>query len=260
MNALLAAMRRSLAELDLGLKVDLTMTEPMERLMTALAGDAVPPSWALLAYPSLRPLGAWMVNLLARVAQLAEWTADLVVPKSVWLPGARRALMSAARRPPGRPEASPGRAPRAGLFNPQSFLTAVMQTTARRNDWPLDKTVVRAAAARPPRAAAPERARPAPGSYNQTHPGPGAADRDGGHEADAGAGRRALARRRVCARADAGGRALGRQGRPARRRAAQGALLPAAGAPRAGRGGAGRSAGGRGATRAPRRRSCSSAR
>lgn len=30
----------------------------------------------------------------------------------------------------------------SGLFNPQSFLTAVMQTTARRNDWPLDKTVV----------------------------------------------------------------------------------------------------------------------
>ena len=30
----------------------------------------------------------------------------------------------------------------AGLFNPQSFLTAVMQTTARRNDWPLDKTVL----------------------------------------------------------------------------------------------------------------------
>ena len=29
-----------------------------------------------------------------------------------------------------------------GLFNPQSFLTAVMQTTARRNDWPLDKTVL----------------------------------------------------------------------------------------------------------------------
>jgi hypothetical protein len=30
----------------------------------------------------------------------------------------------------------------SGLFNPQSFLTAVMQTTARRNDWPLDKTVL----------------------------------------------------------------------------------------------------------------------
>ena len=27
-----------------------------------------------------------------------------------------------------------------GLFNPQSFLTAVMQTTARKYGWPLDKT------------------------------------------------------------------------------------------------------------------------
>ena len=27
-----------------------------------------------------------------------------------------------------------------GFFNPQSFLTAVMQSTARRNEWPLDKT------------------------------------------------------------------------------------------------------------------------
>jgi dynein heavy chain len=49
------------------------------------------------------------------VQQLVEWTAELGVPKVVWL---------------------------SGLFNPQSFLTAVMQTTARRNDWPLDKTVI----------------------------------------------------------------------------------------------------------------------
>jgi hypothetical protein len=33
MNMLLAEMKRSLAELDLGLKGDLTMSEPMERLM-----------------------------------------------------------------------------------------------------------------------------------------------------------------------------------------------------------------------------------
>ena len=29
-----------------------------------------------------------------------------------------------------------------GFFNPQSFLTAVMQSTARRNEWPLDKTTI----------------------------------------------------------------------------------------------------------------------
>lgn len=71
--------------------------------MQALATDAVPGSWRNLAYPSLRPLGSWLQNLLARVQQLVEWTADLGVPKVVWL---------------------------SGLFNPQSFLTAVMQVGA----------------------------------------------------------------------------------------------------------------------------------
>ncbi len=87
MNILTSAMRRSLGELDLGLKGDLTMSESMERLMHALAADVVPASWSTLAYPSLRPLGSWLVNLLQRVAQLTDWTADLAVPRSVWLPG-----------------------------------------------------------------------------------------------------------------------------------------------------------------------------
>ena len=42
MNALLTEMKRSLAELDLGLKGDLTISEPMEKLMNSLANDAVP--------------------------------------------------------------------------------------------------------------------------------------------------------------------------------------------------------------------------
>ena len=69
MNGLLSTMRRSLAELDLGLKGDLTMSEPMEKLMVALANDSVPASWANMAYPSLRPLGSWLVNLLQRVTE-----------------------------------------------------------------------------------------------------------------------------------------------------------------------------------------------
>jgi dynein heavy chain len=81
MNVLLAEMRRSLAELDLGLKGDLTMSEPMERLMHALATDMVPASWRNLAYPSLRPLGSWLQNLLGRCQQLTDWTADMGVPK-----------------------------------------------------------------------------------------------------------------------------------------------------------------------------------
>lgn len=81
MNIVLTEMKRSLAELDLGLKGDLTMSEPMEKLMHSLAFDSVPLSWKNLAYQSLRPLGSWLSNLLQRVNQITEWTADLSVPK-----------------------------------------------------------------------------------------------------------------------------------------------------------------------------------
>jgi len=83
MNGLLSTMKRSLAELDLGLKGDLTMSEPMEKLMLALANDGVPASWANMAYPSLRPLGSWLVNLLQRVSQLVERLAFWAVQPSV---------------------------------------------------------------------------------------------------------------------------------------------------------------------------------
>lgn len=46
------------------------------------------------------------------VQELQVWTADFALPATVWL---------------------------AGFFNPQSFLTAIMQSTARKNEWPLDK-------------------------------------------------------------------------------------------------------------------------
>ena len=115
MNVLLREISRSLAELDLGLKGDLTMSPPMEALMRALAADAVPASWERRAWPSMRPLSSWVLNLMQRVTQLADWTSDMSLPPVVWL---------------------------SGLFNPSSFLTAVMQTTARRNDWALDRTVV----------------------------------------------------------------------------------------------------------------------
>ena len=114
MNGLLFEIRRSLTELDLGLKGDLSISEPMEILMNALFDDKVPDSWAQRAWPSLRPLASWLQNVLERHKQLEAWTADLVTPKVTWL---------------------------SGLFNPQAFLTAVMQVTARKNELPLDKLV-----------------------------------------------------------------------------------------------------------------------
>ncbi|KAM8734967.1 dynein axonemal heavy chain 11 [Acanthopagrus schlegelii] len=112
MNLLLTEIRRSLNELDLGLKGELTMSYNMENLQSALFTDSVPDSWARLAYPSTKSLAQWFSDLMSSCRELDSWTQDLVLPAVVWL---------------------------SGLFNPQSFLTAVLQSIARKNQWPLDK-------------------------------------------------------------------------------------------------------------------------
>uniref|UniRef100_UPI00398F13EE dynein axonemal heavy chain 9-like isoform X1 n=2 Tax=Pristiophorus japonicus TaxID=55135 RepID=UPI00398F13EE len=112
MNTLTSEIRRSLKELDLGLKGELTMTSDMENLQNAIFFDQVPESWSKRAYPSMAGLTNWFVDLLSRIKELETWTSDFALPSAVWL---------------------------AGFFNPQSFLTAIMQSMARRNEWPLDK-------------------------------------------------------------------------------------------------------------------------
>uniref|UniRef100_A0A7S3DEZ9 Dynein heavy chain n=1 Tax=Palpitomonas bilix TaxID=652834 RepID=A0A7S3DEZ9_9EUKA len=62
MNILLKAIRSSLAELDLGLKGELTMSERMDALKISLFQDKVPDVWAAAAYPSLKPLAPWWVQ------------------------------------------------------------------------------------------------------------------------------------------------------------------------------------------------------
>ncbi|OHS95209.1 Dynein heavy chain family protein [Tritrichomonas foetus] len=115
MNILMAEIKRSLSELLMGLSGELTISEAMDTLMMAIYVSSVPSSWEKLAYASLRPLMPWWKDLLDRHKQLVDWSAELTLPTSVWLPG---------------------------LFNPSSFLTAVAQSAARKNGWPLDQTVL----------------------------------------------------------------------------------------------------------------------
>jgi len=112
MNGLTNEMKLSLRELDLGLKGELTITNAMEELSNALYFDEVPESWNKKAYPSMQSLAAWFADLLLRIKELENWTNDFNLPNVVWL---------------------------SGLFNPQSFITAVMQSMARKNEWPLDR-------------------------------------------------------------------------------------------------------------------------
>jgi len=54
--------------------------------------------------------------LILRIDQLSEWTREekIEIPRSIWV---------------------------AGLFNPMSFLTAIMQVTARAKGLPLDDVI-----------------------------------------------------------------------------------------------------------------------
>mmetsp|Transcript_17270 Transcript_17270/g.33650 ORF Transcript_17270/g.33650 Transcript_17270/m.33650 type:complete len:4514 (+) Transcript_17270:154-13695(+) len=116
MNQLINEMLRSLRELELGLSGELQMSPKMEDLQNKLFLDRVPDSWGNLAYPSLRPLAAWLANLIDRATQLQSWTEEpLSIPNVTNI---------------------------AFMFNPQSFLTAIMQKTAQLNQLELDKLTI----------------------------------------------------------------------------------------------------------------------
>eukprot|EP00658_Telonema_sp_P-2_P077500 TRINITY_DN7026_c0_g1_i2.p1 TRINITY_DN7026_c0_g1~~TRINITY_DN7026_c0_g1_i2.p1 ORF type:complete len:743 (-),score=198.33 TRINITY_DN7026_c0_g1_i2:213-2441(-) len=112
MNRLLAEIRRSLTELELGMAGSLNMSDSMETLLKCLGLNEVAPNWGNMAYPSKKSLTLWFVDLLARVGQLTSWSSTLDTPNSVWI---------------------------TGLFNPMAYVTAILQTTARSNSLPLDQ-------------------------------------------------------------------------------------------------------------------------
>ncbi|KAJ8921297.1 hypothetical protein NQ315_013771 [Exocentrus adspersus] len=78
MNYLTGEIKRSLKELELGIKGELTITSDMEDLENAIFLDQVPPVWAQRAYPSLLGLTAWFVDLLLRIRELETWSTDFV--------------------------------------------------------------------------------------------------------------------------------------------------------------------------------------
>lgn len=84
----------------------------MEANLRSIIANEVPKVWTKYSYPSQHSLAVWFTDMLQRVKQLEAWVAEFQVPHSLWL---------------------------GGLFSPQSFLTAIMQTTARKLDMPIDK-------------------------------------------------------------------------------------------------------------------------
>jgi len=108
-NMLLVKVRASCIDLQKGIKGLVVMSADLDSIFDALFNAKVPPLW-LKTYPSLKPLGPWTRDLLARIDQLKRWVED-TYPRVYWL---------------------------SGFTYPTGFLTAVLQTTARKNSIPID--------------------------------------------------------------------------------------------------------------------------
>ncbi len=87
------------------------MSDSMEKLGISLGANQVPANWEKYAYFSKKTLLDWYSDMLLRIVQLNEWSEELKTPSVVWI---------------------------SGLFNPMSYLTAIMQVTARAGGLPLD--------------------------------------------------------------------------------------------------------------------------
>ena len=108
-NKLLQRMKVTLNQLQKGIQGTIVITAELEAVFDALLAGKVPPMWAF-CYPSLKPLGLWFRDLQSRVAQLQKWSMN-EMPRVFWL---------------------------SGFTYPTGFMTAVLQTTARRNGLAID--------------------------------------------------------------------------------------------------------------------------
>jgi dynein heavy chain len=125
MNSLLRHITSSLIELELCFRGELTMSDTAQLLQECLYMNKVPRSWENMAYPSLRSLSPWLTDLERRLNQLQEWmkiqincghrSSSTDMPLVIWI---------------------------SGLFDPQSFLTTILQTAARKNAVELDKLMI----------------------------------------------------------------------------------------------------------------------
>jgi dynein heavy chain len=108
-NGLITAVTKQLNDVQLGVQGFVVITTELEAVCTSLLQATVPDTWAF-CYPSLKGLGSWMNDLKQRLDQMKKWAKDKM-PTAFWL---------------------------TGFTYPTGFLTALLQTTARKNGVSID--------------------------------------------------------------------------------------------------------------------------
>ena len=109
-EVLSSKMRSSLATLKKAVKGIVVMSAALEAMATALLFQRVPPEWEGVSYPSLKPLGGWVEDLLLRLRMLESWLLQ-GPPHAFWI---------------------------SGFFFPQGFMTGALQMYARKTRIAID--------------------------------------------------------------------------------------------------------------------------
>lgn len=109
-NRLLRYIHRNLSEFIKAIKGEVVLSVELEEVGESFFVNAVPTSWAGLAYPSLKPLSSWVNDLALRVQFIQKWY-EHGVPKVYWM---------------------------GGFFFPQAFLTGTLQNYARKVQAAID--------------------------------------------------------------------------------------------------------------------------
>ncbi len=85
-SVVIVCLQNSLEQLQKAIKGFVVMSEELEMVYNAFLNSQVPDLWANAAYPSLKPLGSWVKDLVFRCAFLDSWIKH-GPPKSFWLSG-----------------------------------------------------------------------------------------------------------------------------------------------------------------------------
>ena len=109
-NGLVNVVRSSLSDLRKALKGLIVMSGDLEEVAKAMNSNKVPALWSKKSYPSLKPLGSYVVDMLARLAFFQKWV-DTTQPPMFWF---------------------------SGFFFVHAFMTGGMQNYARKYTIPVD--------------------------------------------------------------------------------------------------------------------------
>lgn len=110
-NNMLKIINSSLKTLQKAVKGTVAMSAQLDAIGTSLFNNQVPKDWAKKAYPSLKPLASWLIDLEMRLTFMNKWMDEGHQP-CYWV---------------------------SGFFFPQGFLTAAKQNFARKHQYEINK-------------------------------------------------------------------------------------------------------------------------